>query len=438
MEVDTPSQEDHRNLPPQEEQQCVIPARIQLAEELMSIQLLPGEPDKTNADIFAWTTNDLTGIDPSVIVHTLNADPAYPPVKQKKRHFGPTKDNVIQSEGYHQIILNLDDQKRVSFITSGGTYCYVVMPFGLKNAGATYQRLVDRMFKEQLGRNMEVYVDDMLEMKPPTNLNEVQRLARRIAALSRFISRSAERSLPFFEALRKTKNFTWDEECQQAFQELKVYLAQLPLLTKHVPGEILYLYLAAGPQAVSSVLIKEEAGIQKPIYYPRSAMKAQALAEFVQEATFAEGSKCRWLLHVDGSLTLAGSGAGVVLTSPEGDELEYTLHFDFKTSNNEAEYEALIAGIKMALNAGAKDLIAYTDSQLVTKQVEGEYEVKEGRMKKYLQKINKLTSRMKSFQLHQIPRTENAKADYLARLASSMIDCSTRNITVRTLTKNPL
>ncbi|KAL0453855.1 UNVERIFIED_CONTAM: Retrovirus-related Pol polyprotein from transposon opus [Sesamum latifolium] len=58
-------------------------------------------------------------------------------------------------------MLNPDDQKRVSFITSGGTYCYVVMPFGLKNAEATYQRLVDCMFQDKLGRNMEVYVDNM-------------------------------------------------------------------------------------------------------------------------------------------------------------------------------------------------------------------------------------------------------------------------------------
>ncbi|XP_012837505.1 PREDICTED: uncharacterized protein LOC105958047 [Erythranthe guttata] len=66
------------------------------------------------------------------------------------------------SQGYHQIPLCPGDQPKVSFITSTGTYCYTVMPFGLKNAGATYQRLVDKMFKDQLGRNMEIYVDDML------------------------------------------------------------------------------------------------------------------------------------------------------------------------------------------------------------------------------------------------------------------------------------
>ncbi|KAL0454768.1 UNVERIFIED_CONTAM: Polyprotein P3 [Sesamum latifolium] len=65
-------------------------------------------------------------------------------------------------QGYHQMMLNPDDQKRISFITSGGTYCYIVIPFGLKNIGATYQRLVERMLREQLRRNMEVYIDDML------------------------------------------------------------------------------------------------------------------------------------------------------------------------------------------------------------------------------------------------------------------------------------
>ncbi|KAL0392975.1 UNVERIFIED_CONTAM: hypothetical protein Sradi_2520300 [Sesamum radiatum] len=86
-------------------------------------------------------------------------------------------------------------------------------------------------------------------------------------------------------------------------------------------------------------------------YHPRSAIKAQALAEFVNKVTFTEGNEGNWLFHVYGSSTLTGSGVGVVLTSLEVDELEYALHFDFKASNNEAEYEALIAGIRMALDA---------------------------------------------------------------------------------------
>ncbi|KAL0328146.1 UNVERIFIED_CONTAM: Retrovirus-related Pol polyprotein from transposon opus [Sesamum calycinum] len=156
------------------------------------------------------------------------------------------------------------------------------MPFGLKNAGATYQRLVDKIFQPQLRRNIEVYVDDMLvkskearshvehleatftvlrkyrlklnprkcafgvsggrflgfmvtqqgiEANPakikaildmgPTNINELQRLTGRMAALSRFISKSAKKGLPFFKILRNVKNIEWIEECQQVFEELK-------------------------------------------------------------------------------------------------------------------------------------------------------------------------------------------------------------------------
>ncbi|KAL0455922.1 UNVERIFIED_CONTAM: hypothetical protein Slati_0931400 [Sesamum latifolium] len=107
----------------------------------------------------------------------------------------------------------------------------------------------------------------ILDMKAPSNINEVQRLTGRIAALSRFISKSAEKNLPFFKVLRKIRNFEWDTACQQAFEELNDYLAQLPLLVKPCPGDTLYLYLSVMPQVVSSVLIREEEGRQMPIYY---------------------------------------------------------------------------------------------------------------------------------------------------------------------------
>ncbi|KAL0395021.1 UNVERIFIED_CONTAM: hypothetical protein Slati_4468300 [Sesamum latifolium] len=107
----------------------------------------------------------------------------------------------------------------------------------------------------------------ILDMKAPSSINEVQRLTGRIAALSRFISKSAEKSLPFFKVLRKVKNFEWDTSCQQAFEELKNYLAKLSLLVKLCQGDTLYLYLSTTPQGISSVLIREERGKQMPIYY---------------------------------------------------------------------------------------------------------------------------------------------------------------------------
>ncbi|KAL0454251.1 UNVERIFIED_CONTAM: hypothetical protein Slati_0764300 [Sesamum latifolium] len=327
-------------------------------------------------------------------------------------------------------------------------------------------------------RGQSSQIKAIINMKAPTCLNEAQRLTGRIAALSRFISKSAEKSLPFFKTLRKAKTFEWGTPRQLAFKELKAYLARLPLLVKPSPGEALYLYLSAAPQAVSSVLIREEDEKQLPIYYvskvlngaegrymsiekmalalvvtarrlrpyflshpigvktntpvkqtldkpdtsgrlvkwavelseydisylPRTTIKAQALADFVSEMTemtIKEASQDqKWLLHVDGSSTAQGSGAGIVITTPQGEDLEFAIKFGFKASNNEAEYEALVIGLRMAHETGAKHLLAYSDSQLVVKQ---------------------------------IPREENAKADSLSKLASSLEDCRTRHITIHYL-----
>ena len=182
--------------------------------------------------------------------------------------------------GYNQISMEPDDQEKTSFVTGQGTYCYRVMPFGLKNAGATYHRLVNKMFQKQIGASMEMYIDDMfvksitaelhiahlseafqilraynmklnptkcafgvsarkflgfivnyrgieenldeiktvLDMPPPFNIKEVQRLTGRIAALSRFMSKASDKCQPFFQVLKKA--FQWDTSCEEAFSAL--------------------------------------------------------------------------------------------------------------------------------------------------------------------------------------------------------------------------
>ncbi|KAL0447987.1 UNVERIFIED_CONTAM: hypothetical protein Slati_1926600 [Sesamum latifolium] len=91
-------------------------------------------------------------------------------------------------------------------------------------------------------------------------------------------------------------------------------------------------------------------------YMPRTTIKAQALADFVSEMagmSIKDASQDqRWLLHVDGSSTTQGSGADIVITTPQGEDLEFAITFDFKASNNEAEYEALVIGMRMAHEAG--------------------------------------------------------------------------------------
>ncbi|KAL0408061.1 UNVERIFIED_CONTAM: Ribonuclease HI [Sesamum radiatum] len=110
--------------------------------------------------------------------------------------------------------------------------------------------------------------------------------------------------------------------------------------------------------------------------------------------------------------------------------MEFLIKFDFKASNNKAEYEALVLGMKMTQDAGVLLLLAYFDSQLIVKQVNGEYEAKKESMVQYLQQIEELKMKFKSFQLQQIPREENVKADSLSKLASALEDCKMRRITV--------
>ena len=224
--------------------------------------------------------------------------------------------------GYNQIAMHEPDKEKTAFVIERGTYCYKVMPFGLKNAGATYQRLVNMMFKKQIGVTMEVYVDDIrvkgkqrsdhirnlaetfdilrtykmklnpakctfgvssgrflgylvtqrgieahpkqiraiLEMKSPTTLKEIQSLTGRAAALNRFLLRSTDRCKPFFKAIKRVKRDKWDEECEKAFQDLKKYLTSPQLLSKPEAADDLYIYLAVSEVAMSSALIREELG----------------------------------------------------------------------------------------------------------------------------------------------------------------------------------
>jgi hypothetical protein len=96
-------------------------------------------------------------------------------------------------------------------------------------------------------------------MRPPARIKDIQKLTGSLAALSRFISRLAERALPFFKLLRKSGPFVWTEEAEQAFQEMKQHLASLPILVALEPGEPQYLYITTAAEAISMVLVAERA-----------------------------------------------------------------------------------------------------------------------------------------------------------------------------------
>ena len=232
--------------------------------------------------------------------------------------------------GYHQIPMHPPDAEKTSFIMPRGLYCYNVMPFGLKNVGATYQRLVAKMFRSLLGSTMEVYINDMLvkskqrkdhvthlqqafdilrkygmklnplkcafgvsagkflgfmaaqrgiEANPlqlkailqspaPSSKKEIQQLTGRLAALGRFISRFTDQLKPFFTTLKGASRTEWGEECDRAFLAIKQYLTEPLVLVSPGHGDTLYLYLAASEIAVSAALFKEcEDEKLRPVFF---------------------------------------------------------------------------------------------------------------------------------------------------------------------------
>ncbi|GKV17254.1 hypothetical protein SLEP1_g27785 [Rubroshorea leprosula] len=542
---------------------------------------------KSNRDVFAWTSADMPGIPTSVAAEVqklLQAEfvrrvdycewVANPILVKKSNgqwrmcvdytnlndacpkdcHPLPSIDRLVESafgnerlslldaySGYHQVHMAPEDEKMVTIV-----------------------------FRAQIGRNLEVYVDDIVvkslkaedhltdlaetfnnlrthrmrlnpakcvfgvesgkflgfmvsrrgievnpekikaieEMKPPKLIKDVQRLAGRIGALHRFVSKSAEKCLPFFKILRfvahkdetgKLKKFEWTSECQTAFNDLKSYLGSPPLLTKAVEGEILYLYLGISDAAVSSVLVREADKQQKPVYYAsrvlqgaelwysivekaalavvttarklrpyfqahpivvltdqplrqilqkpecsgrlikwavelgefqitfqqRSSIRAQALADFIVECTSASETVAseaeQWTLYVDGSSSSRGSGAGAVLIGPGSFRSEHALKFNFEATNNMAEYEALLLGLRLAAELKVRSLQVYSDSQLIVNQVNSTCEVTDPTLAKYLAVVLKLQSQFERFRLTKISRSENGHADSLSKLAS---DCS--------------
>jgi ribonuclease HI len=466
--------------------------------------------------------------------------------------------------GYHQIWMKKEDEPKTSFITPSGTYCYLRMPEGLKNAGGSFSRMTAKVLHSQIGRNVLTYVDDIivkstkqenhitdlqetfanfrqpglklnpekcvfgvkkgkflgclvstkgikanpskieaiLRMEPPSTKKGAQRLAGRLASLNRFISRSAERNLPFFEILKSAEVFQWGPAQQKAFEELKQYLIDLTTLTPPAPGAPLLLYVAASHSAVSAALVQEklEGQIKKqaPVYIVsevlslskknytelekvlyavlmasrklrhyfqafhiivpssqplkdimrnkeatgrigkwaaklnefsidyvhRSSIQSQALADFIADwtpgAQEEEANKDAeaWTIFCDGSWGTFGAGAAAVLVAPSKVRTCYAIRLDFSCTNNIAEYEALLLGLRKLKAMGIRRAVLKTDSQVISGHVDKSCRARDPKLEKYLDTVRRLEASFEGFSVKNIPRGENEHADLLAKSAA--------------------
>ncbi|KAL5545199.1 hypothetical protein UlMin_008983 [Ulmus minor] len=164
-------------------------------------------------------------------------------------------------------------------------------------------------------------------------------------------------------------------------------------------------------------------------FKPRTAIKGQALADFIAEFTYTpemsekittQTQNSQWKLYVDGSSTETSSGAGIILVSPDGVKLSCAIRFKFKATKNQAEYEALLSGLRLAKEVSARHLTIYSDSQLVVSQVNSEFQAKGEKMASYLEKAKEAMNQFDTVTIIQVPRAENTNADALARLATGL------------------
>ena len=148
------------------------------------------------------------------------------------------------------------------------------------------------------------------------------------------------------------------------------------------------------------------------------------MADFIAEFTLPNEENLspkaeRWTIQTDGSSAQGRGGVGVVITALDGEKLKYGGQLKFSATNNEAEYEGILTGLRLGRALGIKHLLVKNDSKLVIRQINGDYEAKEERMQKYLKLTKHLIQEFEEVVFEQVPRSQNTAADEISKLASS-------------------
>ncbi|XP_022014185.1 uncharacterized protein LOC110913669 [Helianthus annuus] len=232
-----------------------------------------------------------------------------------------------------------------------------------------------------------------------------------------------------------------------ASRRLRRYFANhvIHVLTNYNIGNILARPEVSGRLAKWAI----ELGGHNVVFRPRPSIKGQVLADFMTEVPDDKDRECKarekaekkqteepWLLYTDGASNEDGAGAGLRLVSPDKHEFTYAIRLDFKSTNNEAEYEAFLAGLRLAIKMGVRHIEAHVDSMLVAGQINGQYEAKGDIMALYLSQAKTLLQTFYSYKVHHINRSENKPADALSKLASTSFQHLAKDVRIEVLS-NP-
>uniref|UniRef100_A0A2N9I4R3 Integrase catalytic domain-containing protein n=2 Tax=Pentapetalae TaxID=1437201 RepID=A0A2N9I4R3_FAGSY len=500
---------------------------------------------KEYQDIFAWQYNEMPGIDPTLVAHSLNIEPGAKPVVQPMRTFHPEVEAQISQEvkkllsagfikliqhlrwlsnivpvkkkngqirccvdfrdlnkacpkdefplpnmdllidsatghamfsfmdgfsGYNQILMSPNDAEKTAFYTPIGNFYYTVMPFGLKNVGATYQRTMTAMFHDMMHREIEDYVDDIVvkskkredhlvvlrrvfercriyklkmnplkcafgvaagkflgflvhqrgidvdptrasviaSMKPPTTHKELKSFLGKLSYIRRFIPGLAAVTTTFAPLLKKGVPFRWSLECQQAFERVQEIMAKLPtLMTKSHPiRSLLQCPVLSGRLAQWLLQLSQ----YEIIAETPTAIKSQAITDLLAQFPGEDNSSI--------SDEVPGEVDEVFMVDLAAIPKSFKL--DFPCSNNVAEYETYLTGLAVAWEMGIKHLKVVGDSNLIVCQACGEFSLKEHSLAPYRALAQKLEEKFATFEIEHAQRNKNRYADALATLGSQM------------------
>ncbi|WRX18297.1 Integrase [Theobroma cacao] len=400
-------------------------------------------------DVFAWSYQDMPDLNTDIVVHKLPLRPDCKPIKQKLRRMKlkmllKIKEEVkkqfdtgfLEVAKYPEWVANIvlvpkndgkikmapEDMKKTTFVTMWGMFCYKVMPFGLKNAGATYQK------------TMVVLLHDMMHKEIELTF----------------------KCDPIFKLFRKRDLGEWNRECQIAFDKMKEYLTNPLVLVPPTVEKPLFLYLTVNKNSMECILGQhDETGKkEQAIYYLSKKLTeyeskysvlekmycalvwtAKRLRQYmlyhttwlvakldpikyIFEKPFLSGRIARWQvilskydivyvsqklikgsviadflvdrviedyepMYSDGASNALGHEIGIVLVSPNGRYYLATARLDFNCTNNMTGYEALVMGLQAAIEMKADAIDVYGDSALVICQMKGEWETRDSKLVPY-------------------------------------------------------
>nr|GEU53407.1 reverse transcriptase domain-containing protein [Tanacetum cinerariifolium] len=283
---------------------------------------------KDNLDIFAWKLADMTGVPRSIAKHRLNIREGCQPIRQKRRGQAPDRNKAIQEE-------------------------------------------VTKLVEAEIMR--EVHYHDWL-LNPVMNKYEAQSQEVHLRRGRKNVpgphgQHERNQGMPRESISGDKATISQDAEREKAFQDMKQCIAKLRMVTAPRPKEELIMYLCTAREAVSAVLLTERDSQQMPVFFVSRALQTSELNYNSIEKLV---------------LALVHATRRPILTSPEEEEFTYALRFEFDASNNEAEYETLVAGLRIAEQMGIENLVAKVDSRLIANQINGSYEAKEQSMIQYL------------------------------------------------------